>query len=59
MKNNDLKNFASKLFERFGSRELPLVVALDEATGIGFGSLNPTGTSDLPLLEDLTSYDKS
>jgi len=51
----DLKNFARKLFQRFGSRELPLLVALDEATGIGFGSLNPTGVSELPLLEDLTS----
>jgi len=51
----DLKSFARKLFQRFGSRELPLLVALDEATGIGFGSLNPTGVSELPLLEDLAS----
>lgn len=52
--NPDLRQFARKLFRRFGSKPISLLVALDPASGIGFGSLNPIA-NDLPLLEGLAS----
>jgi thiopeptide-type bacteriocin biosynthesis protein len=53
IRNADLTQFASRLFKRFGSKELSLLACLDEATGIGYGTLNPAGVSELPLLEGL------
>ncbi|MCF2443299.1 lantibiotic dehydratase [Dyadobacter sp. CY345] len=55
----DLKQFASKLFERLGSRQMLLLTCLDEISGIGFGSLNPAGANELPILEGLGNEIKS
>ncbi|GLU57359.1 hypothetical protein Dfri01_68200 [Dyadobacter frigoris] len=53
-KNPDLAVFAKRLFSQFGSKPVPLLPALDPASGIGYGTLQPAVSSSLTLLTGLT-----
>src|SRR5215813_4445386 len=46
---NDLTRFREAFFKRYEDREVPLVEALDEEIGIGFGNADESS----PLLQDL------
>lgn len=46
--------FRQDFFERYGSREISLLTALDNESGVGFGALTPGNSDLLPLLDDLT-----
>ena len=51
--NYNLSTFREKFLSKFGTKEVPLAVALDSEVGVGYG-LNVNGTSDfLPLLDGL------
>lgn len=49
----DLGRFRAAFVERYESRELPLVEALDEESGIGFGAPDRAGGEPSPLLDKL------
>jgi thiopeptide-type bacteriocin biosynthesis protein len=51
---NDLDSFKQEFFKRYENREVPLLTALDNESGIGFGALVPGDCDPLPLLEGLS-----
>lgn len=48
--NNDLQQFINRFRERYEEQEIPLVIALDIETGIGYGSYTGHNT---PLVDDI------
>lgn len=48
-----LRGFRDAFQQRYEDREVPLVEALDEESGIGFGAYNPLTAEVSPLLEGL------
>lgn len=52
--NPDLAEFANRLFSNFGNKPVPLLPALDPASGIGYGTLQATVSSNLALLTGLS-----
>ncbi|GAA4442167.1 hypothetical protein GCM10023091_28460 [Ravibacter arvi] len=52
-RDEELARFRKAFLERFESRQVPLLEALDSADGIGYGHARPGYCEDLPLLEDL------
>ncbi len=50
---DDLATFRSAFTDRYEDREVPLVLALDEELGIGFGSAGGPGVEGAPLLAGL------
>lgn len=50
---NDLSEFQSKFSERFGDKEVSLMKALDNETGIGYGRISNFTGETSPLLNDL------
>jgi len=49
-----LENFKIDFFSRYENREIPLLEALDNESGIGYGDVLPGSCDDLPLLEQLS-----
>jgi thiopeptide-type bacteriocin biosynthesis protein len=49
----DLDSFKQAFFRRYENREVPLLTALDNESGIGFGVLIPGSSDLLPLLDEL------
>ena len=50
---DDLSRFREAFLDRFGEREVPLAVALDDEAGIGFPPSNGVDTEGGPLLKGL------
>lgn len=53
----DLDAFKKQFFARFEEREVPLAIALDSETGVGYGS-KANLTVDDPLIQDLVPFQK-
>ena len=51
--NGVLADFRTRFVERFGEREIPLLEALDEEVGVGFGAVETSITDTSPLLQGL------
>lgn len=49
----DLQEFRNAFIERYESREVPLMDALDPETGIGYGKQNSHNTDYTPLIDDI------
>jgi thiopeptide-type bacteriocin biosynthesis protein len=49
----DLRRFRDEFLRRYGDREVPLVEALDESAGIGFGAPAPHESDTSSLLSEL------
>ncbi|REA63530.1 hypothetical protein DSL64_03545 [Dyadobacter luteus] len=54
VKNEDLERFKASFYSRYETREVPLSVALDSETGIGYGLSAKRVSNHMPLLNDLT-----
>ena len=50
----DLAKFAQDLHERFNAQAVPLLSALDDDYGVGYGSISAQSQNLLPLLEGLS-----
>ncbi|MEM7244049.1 MAG: lantibiotic dehydratase [Acidobacteriota bacterium] len=55
----ELGRFRDAFVERYGEREIPLVQALDEEAGIGYGNSSSTSSSGSPLLAGLPLDDEA
>ncbi|KAB7727293.1 hypothetical protein F5984_21945 [Rudanella paleaurantiibacter] len=53
MKNNDLDEFKRRFSERWEEQEVPLLLALDNESGIGYGATGQGKADNLVLLKDL------
>jgi thiopeptide-type bacteriocin biosynthesis protein len=51
--NPDLQDFKRKFYGKYEEREIPLMVALDSETGIGYGIVSGENSSFTPLIDDL------
>lgn len=49
----DLQNFIKSFRERYEEQEIPLAIALDTETGIGYGAYTSHYSAYAPLLEDI------
>lgn len=49
----DLASFIKDFSERFEDQEIPLLIALDSESGVGYGSVKPGGGDHLPALEGI------
>ncbi|WP_188563913.1 lantibiotic dehydratase [Hymenobacter frigidus] len=50
----DLVRFAKDFSERFEDQEIPLLLALDNESGVGYGSAGPGSGDYLPVLEGIS-----
>jgi len=50
----DLERFKKDFVERFEDREVPLLLALDSETGVGYGRAEAGRSDHLPLLDGIT-----
>ncbi|PSL49403.1 thiopeptide-type bacteriocin biosynthesis protein [Chitinophaga niastensis] len=50
---NDLQSFKLRFNQKYEGREIPLMVALDSETGIGYGIISGESSSFTPLIDDL------
>jgi len=48
-----LETFRKKFYEKYEEKEIPLLTAIDNETGIGYGRLTSGKADNLPLLEQL------
>lgn len=57
----DIHAFKHDFFTRYENQEIPLLVALDSESGVGFGTSKPGNSDYLPLLDELPlrSLDKN
>jgi lantibiotic biosynthesis protein len=55
--NQKLKDFSANYFERYESKELPILIALDTEVGIGYGELGKS--KNTPIVEGLILPDSS
>ncbi len=51
--NADLQEFKRRFHHKYEEQEIPLMVALDSETGIGYGIISGENTSFTPLIDDL------
>lgn len=49
----DLQNFSKSFRERYEEQEIPLAIALDAETGIGYGAYTGQYSAHAPLLDDI------
>lgn len=59
IRNPDLDDFTSRLYQRYGQQRVPLLTALDYDYGIGYGRLNEASAHFLPLLDHLLATPES
>lgn len=52
-RNNDLHNFIQRFRDRYEEQEIPLAIALDTETGIGYGAHTSHYSAYAPLLDDI------
>jgi thiopeptide-type bacteriocin biosynthesis protein len=50
---SDLQNFVKAFRERYEEQEIPLAIALDAETGIGYGAYTGQYSAHAPLLDDI------
>lgn len=50
---SDLQNFVKSFRERYEEQEMPLAIALDAETGIGYGAYTGQYSAHAPLLDDI------
>nr|WP_295924383.1 lantibiotic dehydratase [uncultured Dyadobacter sp.] len=57
----EIKAFKDDFFRKYQNQEIPLLIALDSESGVGFGASKPGNSDYLPLLDELPlgSLDKS
>ena len=51
--NTDLETFKDQFLQRYDQREVPLMMALDSESGIGYGIVSGDHASYTPLIDDL------
>jgi thiopeptide-type bacteriocin biosynthesis protein len=56
-KNKNLQEFAKRFYERYEDYEIPLLIALDAETGVGYPSKDNNGVND--LIEDIITIRNS
>ncbi|TKT85989.1 lantibiotic dehydratase [Dyadobacter frigoris] len=49
-----LENFKNDFYERYENREIPLLEALDNESGIGYGDILPGSGDELPLIDNIS-----
>ncbi|PSL27086.1 lantibiotic dehydratase [Chitinophaga ginsengisoli] len=52
-RSGDLQNFIKSFLERYEEQEIPLAIALDTETGIGYGAYTSHYSAYVPLLDDI------
>jgi thiopeptide-type bacteriocin biosynthesis protein len=53
-KNKDLEEFKNKLYQKYEEQEIPLLMALDTDSGLGYGSVSGDLTHYSPLIDGLS-----
>ncbi len=56
--NQDLLAFKNRLYQKYEEQEIPLLMALDTDTGLGYGNISGEHTHYSPLLEGLADQGK-
>lgn len=50
---SDLDNFRKRFYERYEEQEIPLLIALDNESGLGYGAIQGGQAENTPLVDDL------
>jgi len=57
--NKELKEFKEKFYKRYEDEEIPLLLALDKESGIGFGNINDQQIHTHQILDDINLHKSS